>query len=153
MGPQARDDRDRYWKAFGAWVRKRLSEQTPDRWTQVRLRDELADIGIRVKREWVNQVINGKPPSDDLRRGIERLLGVFPEPDSDAPDLSQLIEAIHTLVEEMRLTRAQEKSSRTQQVASTDAILRALAAVLPGAPTPPGTPDQSGTGAPAGSGQ
>jgi hypothetical protein len=96
MAPQQRHERDRYWAAFGEWVGQRLAEQKPDRWTQQRLSDELARIDIAVTRNWVNQVINGSQPSPDLRRGIERLLGDFPEPAGvgDVGDSADLIRAL-----------------------------------------------------------
>jgi hypothetical protein len=125
--------RDQYWATFGAWIRQRLAEMQPDRWTQLRLRDELADIGIAVKREWVNQVINGKQPSDDLRKGIERLLGPFPEPEPThaigQPDLIAALRAqtaaITALVEELQL-------SRVSQATIAEETMKALAAVAAG---------------------
>lgn len=110
MAPTERERQTRYWLAFGLWLKQRLAEQQPDKWTQDRLVGELAAIGIQVKRPWISQVSNGAVPSDDLRRGIERLLGQFPEPEpSGSADQSALIEAltaqtqaINSLVLELR---------------------------------------------------
>jgi hypothetical protein len=67
------------WKRFGAWVRARRGEMKPDRWTQKRLADELTEIGQAVTREWIVQVEQGKRPSADLVRAIERLFGPAPD--------------------------------------------------------------------------
>lgn len=127
MAP-GRQDRDRYWTLFGDWVRARLAEQKPDKWTQVRLRDELADIGIAVKREWVNQVINGKPPSDDLRKGIERLLGSFPEPDGGGDaNTDAYLRRIDSLVGEM----AEDRKLIRALLAELQRVRRAPAGLTP----------------------
>lgn len=149
MAP-GRQDRDRYWTLFGDWVRARLAEQKPDKWTQVRLRDELADIGIAVKREWVNQVINGKPPSDDLRKGIERLLGPFPEPDAAGdPNASAYLARIDALVRTVELQNAMLVQVLSGPSPATMKRLKAwstsVLARVESSPSLPQTPDADGS--------
>lgn len=106
MSPNDRQRQKRIDVAFGDWVRQRLAAQKPDRWTQQRLRDELAQRGYEVKREWINQVINGEHASDDLRRAIESVIGTFTEPGGAEPS-SDLVEAIRDQTQAMRdLTEA-----------------------------------------------
>ena len=114
MTPTERQQQERTDAAFGEWVRERLAAQKPDRWTQQRLRDELALRGHEVKREWVNQVINGKRASSDLRMAVEGILGPFPEPTTGATETpADLVAAI------------------TAQTAAINALVALLAGDLP----------------------
>jgi transposase len=114
MSPTERQQQERIDAAFGEWVRERLAAQKPDRWTQQRLRDELAQRGHEVKREWVNQVINGKHASDDLRRAVEGILGRFPEPAAADPVSADLADAIRQQADAIRELVAEVRSSHVQ---------------------------------------
>lgn len=145
-GERDRDREAAYWRAFGEWMTARRAKMLPERWTQAKLATELGLIGTKVKREWIVQVEGGKKPSAELADAIQRLLGPAPEFDTSAPvSVSQLVEAIGALVDEMRL-------SRVQQEEQTRVLLEAVAALV-GRPAPTGTSSGSEIAAPAGTGR
>lgn len=149
MSPMERQKQDRIDAAFGEWVRMRLAAQKPDRWTQLRLRDELAQRGHEVTREWVNQVIGGEHASDDLRKAIESLLGEFPQPAGAEPTSAELAAAIREQAAAITALTKELRLARLGQIEETAQVLEAIAAVV-GAPKPPRTRGAAGHGAGAG---
>lgn len=151
MNSTERQQRDRRDAAYGDWLRHRLAEQKPDRWTQQRLRDELAQRGYEVKREWLNQVIGGKHASEDLQRAIAALLGEFPEPTASDPTNAELAAAIrqqaaaiNELVEELRLGRREQGRWNKGVQRVVEGLAETLEREPPTGPRPPRLPVGAG---------
>lgn len=136
----------------GPWLRAQRGKRKQDAVVA-----DLAERGVVIGRSWLSRAENGAPMSEELLRAFEDYYGSVAPPyeppvassdkiATDSSGLAALVSAIGELVQELRLSRAQQDES-------TVALLAALAAVVPSAQVPRGTRDGTEPEAHAGTGQ
>jgi transcriptional regulator with XRE-family HTH domain len=130
---------------YGQWLV--AARQAKGYETATKALQAMAAAGIAIGKSTYAEYESGsKAPSKNHLPLLEAFWGPAPEVNAEPTDQTDLVVAIRELVDEMRLSRAQQDES-------TQALLRAVAAVLPSTQGRPGTSGDTGLEAPAGTGR